>query len=196
VAATPHVVEHLECQWCGAEWAKKGERFDVRTHAMHETRCPESPHYTPPEKGSKAWNPMPWPHDTVGRTAVPNETSITYVGGPYHGQRRGWVGYLVDGREILTEPPLVHLGPVTPDSKGRMCSKYMGHYELSITEGCPVYRWVDTLTPKKRLSQPPQFTTTWPDLADHLEEQAHERDGTSDGLDRRLLDSVEESDEE
>ena len=46
----------------------------------------------------------------------------------------------------------------------------MGHYELKVTDdGCPIYAWTPTITPKKRLPDARAFVDLYPSLSEDLE---------------------------
>lgn len=172
-------VKVLRCQWCEAEFSPpeqpkvKGKaptfRPLVLEHADHEVRCEQNPDR--PEKGkmSKAWNPTPWKAPHVGARPVPRPHLLTFINGPYDGRQTPLVNYLVDGSTVAVEPPRRMSGPVMEDSKGRAGSRFMGHYELQISNGCPVYKWVDTIHPKKRLGEHPAFVELYPEIAAELD---------------------------
>lgn len=165
----------LLCRFCSREFndPKVGpkDRTTVRPLANvvtdHETKCEQNPDRPPPFKESKAWTPNPWktqfsdnPHLRADR--------VTMLGGPEHGRTFRWECFLVDGTTALVEPPTVLAGPVMADSKDRACSRYMGHYELRLRGGLPIYRWVDTIVPKKRLPAPRTFDEAWSGLSKSL----------------------------
>lgn len=191
------------CQFCGEAFPEPAPeraggkprvlRSRVAAHADHELRCPENPDRPVKLKTSAAWSPMPWTHKFTDNPQ-PKPTAVVFVGGPNHGRVLQWINYLVDGSVVAVEPPLTMSGPVMADSKGRAASRYMGHYRLKLSRDCPVYVWVDTIVPKKRLPQPIEFTKAWPDLAASLEQQqpmeVSDGAGTDDGSDDRGPDPV------
>lgn len=199
----PQQTDVPKCQWCGQDFptpvvqrAKgkgKGPRPVMLDLADHEVKCASNPHRPEVEKESKAWNPRPWMVEITSEPVL-KPTTLTFLGGPWHGRQTRWEMHLVSGECITIEPPAKIAGPVKGDSKERACSAYMGHYELRIREGCPVYRWVDTIIPKKRLSQPTEFTAAFPELAATLMEDIRyatepgtDADGVDEGGDLEVL---------
>lgn len=205
-AAPAGLTEALTCQFCNERfeqpaplpaskrgWLRPGRdsfpETPVLAHAKHEFRCKDNPNRPGVWKGSSAWTPQPFPvRKFGGAQPSPTATRLTYLGGPYHGRSQAFECFLVDGTVVVSEPPRVAPGPQQEDSKGRLCSKYMGHYELRTRQGCLVYRWVDTIVPKKkRLAQPTPFNERWPHLAAELMEEpnddptAADPDGTAVG---------------
>jgi len=211
--------EALACQFCGerfeqvkplsanAKWLKRGkDRFPptpVVAHADHEMKCKENPDRPERGKASTAWVPQPFPVGRFGGAQPsPTATRVTYLGGPYHGRSQGFECFLVDGTRVAVQPPLVAPGPQQEDSKGRVCSRYMGHYELRLKGGCPIYRWVDTIVPKKkRLGETQTLEDLWPEWAAQLMEEPNDEptavddggdpvaDESDPGLPGDLLDS-------
>lgn len=169
----------LQCRWCGAKFRppppakggskRKEDRPVVLVHADHEITCEKNPHRPEREKESKAWNPVPWKLSVGGRRPVLRSHLLTFVGGPLDTRQTPLVNYLVDGSVVAVEPPLRLAGPVTEDSKGRAVSRYMGHYQLKLKDGCPVYVWVQTIQPKRRLPDHPSFVELYPELAAMLD---------------------------
>lgn len=172
----------LQCQWCGAEFKEpppsrgdsdKTVRSITLQHADHEVRCEQNPDRPASEKISMAWNPVPWKAQPMGARPRPKPHLLTFIGGPWDGRQTHFQNYLVDGTTALVCPPERLAGPVKPDSQGRACSTYMGHYELRLQDDSPIYQWVDTITPKKRLPKPLGFKDLWP-LAQVPEYQPYE----------------------
>ncbi len=179
--------EPLACQFCGKPFVggtltrgAKTDRSLLLQHADHELKCPDNPDRPVAGKASSAWTPAPWKPDMTS-AATPKPERVTYLGGPWHGRSQAFDAYLVDGTRLEVEPPKIVPGPQMADSKGRSCSKFMGHYELRLKGGCPIYRWVETITPKRRLPSPRTFTEAWPELAAQLQEEAA-HDGAADEL--------------
>lgn len=188
-----------QCRWCGREFQEppiiksKAKTQTVKRSAEmecadHEWKCEENPNHPAAEKVSKAWSPRPWPvSDFGGARPQPKPDRIVFLEGPWHGREQHWDAHLINGTVVTIEPPRIIPGPTVSDSKDRRCSLYMGHYELRLALvgdekiWCPVYRWVATITPKKRLTQPRTFNEAWPALAVTLEmEEANA--GTTDGI--------------
>jgi hypothetical protein len=118
-----------------------------------------------------------------GRRPVFRSHLLTFVGGPYDTRQTPLVNYLIDGSAVGVRPPLRLAGPVSGDSKGRAVTRYMGHYELRLKDDCPVYVWVQTIQPKRRLPDHPNFVEVYPELAavldtyveEELQSEANER---------------------
>lgn len=172
----------LECRWCGEKFPdppplKRGEtppRSKILVHADHELRCKENPDYTPRAKPSSAWNPMPWTAPQVGALPAPRPTVLTFVGGPLSGRVTALENFLIDGTSVAIEPPLRLCGPVSVDSAGRGVTKWMGHYELRLRGDSPIYVWIETIQPKKRLPKATEFRELWPELAARIPEDGDE----------------------
>lgn len=185
----PHLValEHHQCQWCLKEFpvpvvtkSGKAPRPMILVVADHELKCEKNPDRPVIEKESKAWKPEPWLIEMGGTKAKPQPTTLTFMDGPWQGRQTNWEMHLVDGTCVTLQPPKIIAGPVTTDSATpvpRSCSKYMGHYELELLvrpkeggfpEVCPVYVWVPTIIPKKRLAKATPFAEAWPELAAEL----------------------------
>lgn len=142
----------------------------ILVHADHELSCDQNPHRPERAKESSAWNPVPWKLSAAGRRPAWRSHLLTFAGGPLDTRQIPLVNYLVDGSTVAVVPPLRLAGPVSGDSKGRAVSRYMGHYELRLKDDCPVYVWVQTIQPKKRLPDHPQFCELYPDLAAVLDQ--------------------------
>lgn len=193
----------LQCQWCGAEFTEpppsKGNEAQPRSitlkHADHEVKCEQNPNHPAKGKVSMAWNPVPWKAQPMGARPTPKPHLLTFLGGPEDGRQTHFQNYLVDGTTALVCPPMRLAGPVKADSQGRACSVYMGHYELRLKGDCPIYQWVDTITPKKRLPKPLGFRDLWPE-ATVPEYQPYEQEQPEQETEAQLAPGQEEQDDE